>query len=127
MIDFFQIEMCPLFNYLVSYTNVGLHRSIGVLLLHKINSNHSLPLIGTRLIQYLKVLLLTPEFESKENKGSTEIGMFLPDLKVDFIKSSHVHLLIMFLHKVPLLIVLLQLTEKSSKFNSFIAISNKFE
>jgi hypothetical protein len=103
--------MCPLFNYLVSHTDVGLHGSIGILLLHEINSNHSLPLIGAGLVQYLKVLLLTPELQPEENESSAEIGMFLPDLEVDFVEGSHVHFLVMLFDEVSLFIVLLQLTK----------------
>jgi hypothetical protein len=39
VVSFLEIEMCPLFCYLITYANVGLHRAIWVLLLNEIDSN----------------------------------------------------------------------------------------
>jgi hypothetical protein len=127
MIHFFQIEMSPFFDYFISHTDIGFHRSIWILLLHKIDAYHSFPLIRAGLIEYFKVHFLTPELQSKEDESGAEVRMFFPDFKIDLIKCRHIHLFIMLFNKITTLIKLFQLTKKCSKLYSIVAVFDKFK
>jgi len=96
-------------------------------LLHKIDANHSFPLIGTGFIEYFKVHFLTPELQSKEDESGAEVRMFFPDFEIDLIKCRHIHLFIMLFNKITTLIKLFQLAKKCSELYSVVAVFDKFK
>ena len=61
--------MRPLLADSIADSDVGLHRTIGVFLLDKVNTHHSLPFIRTSLVEPLKVYLFGVHLEAKEDES----------------------------------------------------------
>lgn len=109
VVDFLEVEVRVFFDYPVPSTNVRLHRAVGILLLHKVNANHPLPLVGTGLVQPSEVVVLRVHLQAEEDEGRSETGVDFLDLEVHLIEGLHVHPLIVKFDEFAVLVVLSQL------------------
>lgn len=119
--------MRPFLHDPVSHPDVGLHRSVGVLLLHEVDSHHSRPLVGAGLVQKFEVFLFGVRFEAEEDEGRAEVGVLLEDLEVDFVEGLHVHALVVRLHEVALLVVLAELAQQGPELHPLVAVFDVFQ
>jgi hypothetical protein len=119
--------MRPFLHDPVSHPDVRLHRSVGVLLLHEVNSHHSRPLVRAGLVQHFEVFLLSQRFEAEEDECCAEVGMLLEDLEVDFVEGLHVHALVVGLHEVAPLVVFVELAQQGPELHPLVPVFYVFQ
>lgn len=111
MVNFFEVQVWPLFADSISNSDVRLHGAIRVFLLNKVNADHPFPLVRAGLVESLEIDFFWVYLQSKEDESRGKIRVYFLNLEIHLIESLHIGFFIMNLHEVPLFIVLSQLAQ----------------
>jgi hypothetical protein len=106
---------------------IFLKRAIEILLLYEVKSNCFVPVEVANGLKESLILLRREDLQSKEDKSNTKERKLLLNFIVDFIKCLDELAFVMIFHKVAFAVVLIQGAEKSTEFDSFIAVFDEFE